>query len=192
MGHFQIADKTSKVADSYVEAFFFDGKWQWELTVKGEDMPEWGNLTPRLGTFDDFMEMNDETFNPLLAVFHHTLYTQGFWFTIGGECIPVNSIEVQLSRTAEQWSRGVLDISVIANVDVLYDDEYDANIPMSLNCEGYFKEVKIDKKLVQDEKADLNLIYCYLDSRDFNPIPEEPYFRRYQPNNLKERGSLIR
>lgn len=43
------------------------------------------------------------------------------------------------------------------------------------------KQVCIDDTLTQGETADLNLIYCFLDSREFESLPKHYYYRCYRP-----------
>jgi hypothetical protein len=180
--YFSLADKKSKVREAYVEASITFGELFWSIDIFSEDIPmpimTWA---PHVGSFEEFTELRKQNFDPLSEEFNHVLSSNDFYFTIAGDCVPVNSITINLRRTKGQ-PKFQFQIKAVGNVDVLYDEEYDANLPLEISCIGSFKGVAIRSEQGQeDDQSDMRLIERFFGTTKVVPVESDsPFIRRYK------------
>jgi hypothetical protein len=178
-----VADRKCSIREAYVEAFIVHGKFSGALQVLGEDIStpdfEW---SPHLGELEEFAELEAQNFDPFKDEFHHVLKSNDFYFTIAGECIPVNSIVIELSRFKNQ-AKFEFKLLATGNVDLLCNDAYDSNMLLVVSCVARFKGFAI-RTLEEYHcyNSDLALVNQFFHVEKMIPTASDsPVIRKYLP-----------
>jgi hypothetical protein len=185
MNSFRISDKITDVREATLRVYISDIEFLFHLDIWGDtiSMPvmDWN---PHLGDLGDMQELKDQEFDPFSPSFKHILSGTDFFFTIAGDTPPVHDLRLEISRTSIQDNSSQFVVTAKGRVSVGYDDEYDDDVLIEIECEAKFDGITIYSECegLQVSLHDLNLIGRHFEPSRFQRCEfDHPFLRRYKP-----------